>query len=404
MLLICAGWLIPPFAPRRVAYMMDREDGRKAMPHLAATRGVLQSQVHHLDVFDHTLLVLAYVEALLDPEDGDPISGFLDPAALDRRVARSLRDQGVHLLPIPAPEANPAPPDVSDLGPLLDEARDYLRPILADPEARALLKWTALLHDVGKPGTRCMNTDKSPPEVQFLRHEIYGLQLLGGLLTHLFPDPGQLGRMKRLIEHHHLHHQLGEHYKTPRTRTAAAKGKKDAGERGARLRELVDELATRVVPDVEIKTLGSRLDPDSEDHQVDFPLLVLHGYADALACRGPDAKVSAGEVARIDLVLLAFAAIYPEIVKTRDDLRDARADQAAMFGNVSEQLRAEAELDHAPWKPIWQRVMQQLRPCYDQESQRRQQNGADGPTLDEVLAKAREFLETIHDRPADSNR
>ena len=108
--LITAGWLTPPGAPERVVYMMDRADGRRALPHLAATRGAIQSQVHHLDVFDHTLLVLAYVEALLDPADGDPIAGFLDPAGLDRRVAASLRDQGVRLLPIPAPEASPAPP------------------------------------------------------------------------------------------------------------------------------------------------------------------------------------------------------------------------------------------------------------------------------------------------------
>jgi hypothetical protein len=402
--LISVNWLIPPGAPQRVAYMMDREDGHKAMPHLAATRGVIQSQVHHLDVFDHTLLVLAYVEALLDPRDGDPISGFLDPAALDRRVAASLRDQRVHLLPIPAPEADPVPPDVSDLGPLLDQVRDYLRPSLADPEARALLKWTALLHDVGKPGTRCMNTDKSPPEVQFLRHEIYGLQLLGGLLMHLFPEPERLERMKCLIKCHHLHHQLGEHYKQPRTPPSEPKARKQAADLEARFRALAKGLVTRMVPDAEMKTLGSRLDPASEDYQVDFPLLILHGYADSLACRGPDAKAPAGEVARVDLVLLAFAALYPEVAKAQDGLKKAKAKKTDLFRDVSEELRKEAGIDPEPWVPVWPNVMCQIHPWYEQESQKRRPTGAGGPTFGEVMVKAREILRTVHDRPADTNR
>jgi len=48
--------------------------------------------------------------------------------------------------------------------------------------------------------------------------------------------------------------------------------------------------------------------------------------------------------------------------------------------------------------------MRQLRPWYDQEIQRRRQAGTGGPTFDEVLAKAREIFQVIHDRSADRNR
>src|SRR5262249_39815840 len=95
--LISRDWLRAPRAPQRVKHLLDSEDGRKALAPLAATRDVWQGTAHHLDVFNHTLLVLAYVEGLLE----DPLAGFLDPAALDRRVARAIQNQGIELQAIP---------------------------------------------------------------------------------------------------------------------------------------------------------------------------------------------------------------------------------------------------------------------------------------------------------------
>ena len=62
--LLHAEWLRPEKAPQRVQYLMDSPDGALALAPLAATRGVTQNPAHHLDVFDHTLLVLAYVEGI----------------------------------------------------------------------------------------------------------------------------------------------------------------------------------------------------------------------------------------------------------------------------------------------------------------------------------------------------
>src|SRR5262249_39094987 len=141
--LISPEWIDPPGAPERVRYLLDRDDGRRALEPLAVTRGVLQSPTHHLDVLDHTLLVLAYVEALLD----DPLAGFLDPAALDRRAAAALAAQRIHLPPIPTPSADPRPPETSDLDPFRDDLRAYLNSAASDERSRRLLKWVALLHD-----------------------------------------------------------------------------------------------------------------------------------------------------------------------------------------------------------------------------------------------------------------
>src|SRR5262249_9904805 len=56
--LIDPGWLAAPHAPRRVRYLLERDDGGRVLEPVAATRGVVQNTYHHLDVLDHTLLVL----------------------------------------------------------------------------------------------------------------------------------------------------------------------------------------------------------------------------------------------------------------------------------------------------------------------------------------------------------
>jgi len=74
--LLRSRWLEPSGAPQRVQYLMDSPDGVRALEPLAATRGVYQNPAHHLDVFDHTLLVLAYVEGIIE----DPLGSYHHPA------------------------------------------------------------------------------------------------------------------------------------------------------------------------------------------------------------------------------------------------------------------------------------------------------------------------------------
>ena len=403
--LVRADWILPPGAPQRVVYFLDREDGRRALPALAATRGVLQFPPHHLDVLDHTLLVLANVEALI--EAPDPLTGFLDPAALDLRVEDDLSRQGIRLLPIPAPEARPPEPETSDLTGTLDVIRERLRSLLADESARLLLKWTALLHDVGKPATRSVNTEKQPPKPQFIGHEIYGLQLLEDLLQHLFSDrrptpgtdrtgrtpqngqaesPRLLDRVRRLIRCHHLHHQIGQRYR----------------ENAEAFDALVDGLRTREVPDAEYDYLAKSLEPDlaegrnAGDSQPDFPLLILFGFADRLACRGPDNAATVSATARIDLAVLAFWALFDEIkahcLRRNED--QARSVEAAsqLFRRLNERLPSENGIDPAVWRRQGGRLMGRLRTWYNDECEKRKARGETKPMLAELLAEGQRLL------------
>jgi hypothetical protein len=373
MYLLSADWLLPPGAPRRVVYFLDRDDGRRALEPLAATRGVLQSQRHHLDVFEHTLLVLAYVEALLD----DPLAGLLDPARLDDRVARALAKQGIPLLPIPAPSADPAPTDVSGLEGFLEPIRECLADAVKDEPSRLVLKWAALLHDVGKPGTRCLNTEAEPFKVQFLGHELYGLELLGEFLAHLFPDERVRRRLEWLIEHHHRHHQLGDGYKP---------------EPAERLKSLVNGLNTLDVANEELRGLARLCAPESAGYLPEFPLLILFGFADTLACRGPESQTSVSAVARIDLALLASWIAAPRLRAREREVEQKQKDSDQSFRVLCDQLRVESGRTPEEWKPIWQAVMSELRPWFGREQRARREQGQSGPFLPDLEQKARELL------------
>ncbi len=397
--LLTPDWVLPPGAPQRVMYFLDREDGRQALPSLAACRGVLQFPPHHLDVLDHTLLVLANVEDLLGADD--PLAYLLDPAVTDRRVEEDLHRQGIHFLPIPPPEAGPPQPDTGDLELLLDPIRERLRPLLAEPSSRLLLKWAAVLHDVGKPGSRSVNTEKWPLKVQFIGHEYYGTQLVDEFIQLLMPEstptarPGgqamspakgtkpkakvheaespangrgqatrsaaqslsALQRLRRMLPSHHMHHQVVQRYQ----------------EHPESLRALIEGLKTRDVPQAEYDNLARYLEPDlvygqiAGYYQPDFPLLILFGFADRLACRGPNNTTSVSATARADLAVLAFWAFYPEI-RARYLKRKRKQEQSShVFKRLSDQLRAKSGHDEKGWERIGLGVLGQVRRWFNAE-------------------------------------
>jgi hypothetical protein len=274
-LLLTRDWILDDGAPGRVAYLLDRPDGRRALGVLAACRGVVQNDHHHLDILDHTLLVLANLEALL----ADPVRGLLDPASIDESAASALARQGLHPPPVPsssrAAEAHvTAMP--ADLG-------VWLRSVTEDRENGLLLKWLAVLHDVGKSGTRGVNDGK----VQFIGHEVYGRQLVAPLLQTLFPEGGLRCRLERLILAHHVFHQVATHYA------------KEADDFAA----LTAGLARGEIPRGQGRLLGKYVDPARDEYHADFALLVLHGYADRLAGRGRPL----GNTAEVARAMLAFA-------------------------------------------------------------------------------------------------
>jgi putative nucleotidyltransferase with HDIG domain len=119
------------------------------LPELEALRGVEQSRFHHLDVFEHTLGVLA--EAIALGADPDPVFGQHGPA---------------------------------------------LRTLLAEPLANGLtrsdgLRFGALMHDIAKPRTRAV-TDAG--RITFMGHDERGAAMAVEILR-------RLRASERLAEH-----------------------------------------------------------------------------------------------------------------------------------------------------------------------------------------------------------
>ena len=288
-------------APRRVEYLCSTADGQLAIQPVAALRGVLQGGYHHLDAYQHTLSVLAHVEALLE----DPVGRLLDPAALDAAVAERFREYG---LAVPPPgQETPARTAADWLAPHHEVVANYLAAELTD-DARLALKWSALLHDVGKPGTRTVRERDGRLEVQFLGHERYGTALLRSRLAAWFPDPHAATgrRVEALIHNHHRSHQLiGDYF--ARTPDAAA--------------DLFALVAGESRPGV-LSWLQGRFSPGREEYRPDMPLLLLHGFADRMSARGVRQGGSVGEWAAVTLGLLAYLA-------RADDLAGAEARRAA---------------------------------------------------------------------------
>ena len=123
-------------------------------------------------------------------------------------------------------------------------------------------------------------------------------------------------RLEWLIEHHHRHHQLGDGYKP---------------EPAERLKSLVDGLNALDVANEELRGLARLCAPESAEYLPEFPLLILFGFADTLACRGPESQTPVSDVARIDLALLASWIAAPRLRAREREIRREQDDHDEMF-------------------------------------------------------------------------
>lgn len=281
---------------RRARDLCDTVDGRAALAPVAALRGVLQGEFHHLDAFYHTLTTVAYLEAIL----ADPVAALLDPGALDRRVAADLAAGGLAPAPPDPAQADPPPPAVPWLAAHRAQLDAHLAGLLTD-EVRLALVWCAMLHDVGKPATRTVADRPSGPGIQFLGHERYGVEVVRGRLAAWFPDPAAADRVADYIRHHHHSHQLlGD---------GLLRRDKEEPPPADRLFEL---LAGAHRPDV-LAWVGKRTDPARDEYRPHLGPMLLHGYADRLAARGRRAGATVTEWAAATLGVLAVLASWDEL-------------------------------------------------------------------------------------------
>lgn len=318
-----------PGLARRLHDLCNTADGRLAMAPVVALRGVLQGGYHHLDAYHHTLAVVAYLEAIL----ADPLAALQDPAALDETVEEVFAAAGIALSPPDDGQTEPPPPDV----PWLDAYRTDITRLLHDAlagDAKLALRWCAILHDVGKPGTRTVRLKADGKDVQFLGHEVYGVSLLRGHLSAWFPGHtadtcSQLGeQVKDLIRHHHTSHQRLTNLFTPTRDDPRTLSDLRAVLEGGHRPGVIKWLAPRTEP----------ADPDCPPH---LPLLLLHGYADRLAARGSRQGATVTEWAEATIAMLAFqvrrAPLVDACVASERRLRDVeKAPQRAADAYATE--------------------------------------------------------------------
>lgn len=126
----------------------------QVIPELAAGAGLVQPKSHHLDVLGHSLEALHQVEQLI----ARPESGF--------------------------PACSPA------MGAYLAEVGNIL-----------VLKWAALLHDLGKPATWAQDSS-GDGRITFYQHERAGVELVKRLAQRLRWSTKQCERVSLLVSQH----------------------------------------------------------------------------------------------------------------------------------------------------------------------------------------------------------
>ncbi|MEZ6140860.1 MAG: HD domain-containing protein [Zavarzinella sp.] len=316
--LISADLLLEEGASGRVHYLCQTSDGRDLLKPVVELQGVLQGNYHHLDAYQHTLSVLAYVEAIL----ADPFKALCHPAWLDEKVSKQMAAAGMPLPPMLSYQS--AKPLNCDwlTGDMPTQLQSYLTELFNKASSveklRLLLKWCALLHDVGKPGTRTVRQKGETQEVQFIGHEVYGVSLLGRHLSAWFPNSTDRTFLSDLIRYHHTSHQLLGNRLFSDPNLLNGLKQLGHGEPNRDVLKLLDE---------EIAKVGAEL----------LPLLLLHGYADRLAARGVKQSQPVSEWAEATLAFLNGLRLYPDLTKAAE----MKKEREANISNAARQYAAE---------------------------------------------------------------
>jgi putative nucleotidyltransferase with HDIG domain len=268
--------LAAPRALRGLELMGELGASAVVLPELDALRGVQQSRFHHLDVYDHTLEVLAHTIALQE----DPAAHF-----------------GEHGSAVAALLAEP----------------------LADELSRGdALRWGALLHDAAKPRTRAVSPDGH--RVTFIGHDAAGAELARDVLGRLRASERLRAHVAALV-HHHLRLGFLVHEPQPLARRSTYRY----------LRACMP-----VAADVTLLSVADRLATRGERarESIDAHLLLARGVlADALRwhAQGPPAPLLRGDELAAELAI----PLGPRVGELLEELAEAR-----YAGEVSDRAQA----------------------------------------------------------------
>lgn len=180
------------------------------LPELTSMKGVTQSAPHIYDVWEHTLSVLGYLENILmalAPGYNADDTNDLFTGLLTLRIGRFREQLAAHFAEI------------------LNTGRSV----------RAVLFFSALYHDVDKPGTR---TVESSGRIRFFDHDVYGAKTAAARGQSFNLGNGEVERIRTIIANHMRFHFFTDRMandKQEPSRKAIYRFFLDAGEAGVDL-------------------------------------------------------------------------------------------------------------------------------------------------------------------------
>jgi putative nucleotidyltransferase with HDIG domain len=180
------------------------------LPELSTMKGVTQSEPHIYDVWEHTLSVLGYLEAILAAlrigysaeETNDMFTGLLT-----LRLGRFREQFAAH----------------------------FANSLNTDRSVHAALFFAALYHDVQKPATRSVD---EAGRVRFFDHDVQGAEVASQRGREFNLSNDEIERIEKIIKHHmrfHFFTSRLEGDKQEPSRKAIYRFFSDAGEAGVDL-------------------------------------------------------------------------------------------------------------------------------------------------------------------------
>jgi putative nucleotidyltransferase with HDIG domain len=186
------------------------------LPELQSMKGVSQSTPHSLDVWEHTLATIRYLDVIFNI------------------LINKNRGEAENLFAASA---------VAELGSYRPYLHDHFEKQLnLNRSRRSILFFTALYHDIGKPSTISIEEDG---RIRFLNHETIGAEITENRSRELALSQNEIDYAKTLIENHLRPHFLSQ-TNGSLTRRSIYRFFHDVGEAGIDtcLLSLADFLAT----------------------------------------------------------------------------------------------------------------------------------------------------------------
>jgi tRNA nucleotidyltransferase/poly(A) polymerase len=282
------------------------------LPELKATYHLQQSKPHTLDVWEHTLKVLDWLEKLLSVLVGEYVEDSASDLVLGLAVMRlgRYRQQFV---------------------------QHFKEQLVPDRSLRSLLMLAALYHDSGKPFTRSVEPDG---RVRFLGHEQESARLGEACGTRLALSSAEIDRLSKIMLGHMRVHQLSDGQQ-PVSRRAIYRFFRDSGAAGVDicLLSLADMLAT----------YGVTLDAQTWQRELDTCRTLLEAWWEY-----PQGAVRPQRLVNGDEIMVHFhLAAGPLVGQLLEAIREAQAvgeistrDAVFDFADAWLKARPDREGDH----------------------------------------------------------